>query len=127
MCDKFDYQHNSNCIVFTLYYNFIKQKPINNFEHTYIPNNISNFKLQKLNINNITRHLSWTDNAFKNKQFRDILNKIVGFDKENNSPTPQPVIPKNSKSKLRQIKEDIKNGKLKKVFIDGKYTWKRYE
>lgn len=127
MCDRFDYQHNSNCIVFTLYYNFIKQKPINNFEHTYIPNNISNFKLQKLNINNITRHLSWTDNAFKNVQFRNLLNKIVGFDKENNSPTPQPVIPKNSKSKLRQIKEDIKNGKLKKVFIDDKYTWKRYE
>lgn len=57
---------------------------------------------------------------------QNVLNKFLNKSNKN-TPTPQPVIPKNSKSKLRQIKEDIKNGKLKKVFIDGKYTWKRYE
>lgn len=125
MCKKYDYQKCTDCITQSLYYNFIKQPIVKQFDHTHLAK--SNKILSFINTPTNDRHLSWTDNAFKNKQFRDILNKIVGFDKENNSPTPQPVIPKNSKSKLRQIKEDIKNGKLKKVFIDGKYTWKRYE
>lgn len=125
MCKKYDYQKRTDCITQSLYYNFIQQPIVKQFDHTHLTK--SNKILSFINTPTNDRHLSWTDNAFKNKQFRDILNKIVGFDKENNSPTPQPVIPKNSKSKLRQIKEDIKNGKLKKVFIDGKYTWKRYE
>ena len=125
MCKKYDYQKCTDCITQSLYYNFIKQPIVKQFDHTHLAK--SNKILSFINTPTNDRHLSWTDNAFKNTQFRDILNKIVGFDKENNSPTPQPVIPKNSKSKLRQIKEDIKNGKLKKVFIDGKYTWKRYE
>ena len=85
MCKKYDYQKCTDCITQSLYYNFIKQPIVKQFDHTHL--------------------------AKSNK----------------NTTTPQPVIPKNSKSKLRQIKEDIKNGKLKKVFIDGKYTWKRYE
>ena len=125
MCKKYVYKKCKNCSTQSLYYNFIKQPIVKQFDHTHLAK--SNKILSFINTPTNDRHLSWTDNAFKNKQFRDILNKIVGFDKENNSPTPQPVIPKNSKSKLRQIKEDIKNGKLKKVFIDGKYIWKRYE
>ena len=101
-------------------------------------------KLKKFNeIDGLSKTKShWSTNQLVKYVMKEILEKSYGkrndwfgYFKMLEDPTynpillntPQPDIPKNSKSKLSQIKEDIKNGKLKKVFIDGKYTWKRYE
>ena len=54
---------------------------------------------------NISRHLAWTDTAFSEKRFRDMLDNIVGFNK---------------------IKSNTsENSIIKKIQPDGTHIWKK--
>ena len=121
MCKIYNYKEDTNCITQSLYYNFIEQEIVLGFDHLHICGNAKG-KVNKLTLENVPRHLSWTDGAFSEKRFRDILDKIVGFNDN--------II--NSESKLtggsliQKIREDIKNGTIIKEYKpDGTYIWKK--
>ena len=78
--------------------------------------------LNPIGSKNISRHLAWTDTAFSEKRFRDMLDNIVGFNEANNN------IKSNSSGNniLQKIRDDIKNGNIvKEMKPDGTYIWKR--
>ena len=82
MCKKYDYKHNISCISQSLYYNFIHQPIVRNFEHIYVGNKkISKvFELiDSLDMDNLPLHLSWADDAFEQSKFRKILGDITGL------------------------------------------------
>ncbi len=129
MCKKYDYKHKTNCIIFSLYYNFVKQEIVRGFDHLHIENSRAKKIVPTLSINNIPRHLSWSDGAFIEKRFRDILDVIVGFNKTPKIEIMKPIISNNINerySKIMQLRKDIANGKIIKVHTgDGKFVWKR--
>jgi hypothetical protein len=121
MCEKYDYRNNIHCIIFSLYYNFIEQEIVRGFDHLHIENSKAKKQVNSITVENVPRHLSWSDVAFSEKRFRDILDVIVGFkeSKNNISKSSNNIIIKN-------IREDIKNGSLIKVRKpDGTFIWKR--
>ena len=89
MCEKYDYIHRTDCIVLSLYYNFINQDIVRGFDHHYMGNKregvLKWITANTNTIQNIPRHLAWTDIAFEEKRFRDILDSIVGFNDNNDS------------------------------------------
>ncbi len=129
MCKEYDYKHKTNCITQSLYYNFAKQEIVKGFDHLHIENSKAKKVIPTLSINNIPRHLSWTDGAFIEKRFRDILDVIVGFNKSPKNEIMEPITSNNINerySKIMQLRKDIANGKIIKVCLgDGKFVWKR--
>lgn len=80
MCKKFDYKHNIGCVSQTLYYNYIHQPIVRNFDHIYVGHkNIGKVYqiIYTLDINNLPTHLSWTDTAFGCERFREILGIVT--------------------------------------------------
>ena len=120
MCEKYNYQKDISCIILSLYYNFIDETPTRKFDHLHISSVNTKNKVSSLTLSSIPRHLSWVDEAFKEKRFRDILDVIVGFNE--NSDNKKQKIP----SIVQKIREEIKNGKIVKVKKpDGSYIWKK--
>lgn len=76
MCKKYNWEKSVGCIDMTLYYNFIEQPPVGQFDHLHLSRSQAQNILKTLEIKDIPRHLSWTDAAFSEKKFRDILEKI---------------------------------------------------
>lgn len=118
MCETYNYQEDICCISQSLYYNFIGEKPIRLFDHLYLGNKTTKEKIYNLNISDLPRHLAWTDAAFKESKFRDMLGNIVGF-KNDVKKTPY-------NEKISKIRECIKNGTIVKEYnMDGTYIWKK--
>lgn len=76
MCNKYNWEKSVGCIDMTLYYNFIEQPAVEQFDHLHLSRREAKNMLNTLKIKDIPRHLSWTDAAFSEKKFRDILEKI---------------------------------------------------
>ena len=129
MCEKYDYEHNTDCIIFSLYYNFIEQDIVKGFDHLHIENSKANRKVKTLTVKNIPRHLSWADDAFSEKRFRDILDEIVGFKVNESANEVEPDEPKQDtpyNSMIAKIREGIRNGTIIKVMNpDDTYIWKK--
>ena len=137
MCKEYDYEHNISCITQSLYYNYINQPIVKNFDHIYLSNNDLGIRnMKRLDLNNLSRHLSWTDKPFGENEFRNLLDKIVGFDEEISAPSEIDTI----KSKIEQIKsrndgirpsrrsmilDDISAGRIVKIPHKNGYVWKR--
>lgn len=77
MCSKYNWRKSRACICNTLYYNFIDYPPVAQFDHIHLQRNRAKEMIDSLDINNLPRHLSWTDSAFVEKKFRNILYKII--------------------------------------------------
>ena len=127
MCEKYNYQKDISCITQSLYYNFINETPIRGFDHLHLENKKSK-KINCLTISGLPRHLSWTDVAFSEKIFRDLLDKIVGFNENtyiHNVSDANKLI-SSEKSILQKIREGIRNGTIVKEYkSDGTYIWKK--
>lgn len=137
MCKEYDYEHNIACITLSLYYNYINQPIVKNFDHIHLINNDTGIRnMRRLDLNNLTRHLSWTDKPFGENEFRNLLDKIVGFDEEISAPSEIDTI----KNKIQQIKsrndgirpsrrsmilDDISAGRIVKIPHKNGYVWKR--
>ena len=126
MCGKYDYEHNIECVVFSLYYNYIEQEVIGGFDHLHLNDSNAKRCIKSLILNNIPRHLSWADVAFSEKRFRDILNMIVGF-KENSNDGGHTCENLNiSVGLIQKIREGIKNGTIvKEIQPNGTHIWKK--
>ena len=132
MCKQYDYQNNIYCITQSLYYNFIRETPTKLFDHLYLGMGKAKEKVKYLVVDKLPRHLAWTDAAFGEKKFRDMLDIIVGFSSNdkvekikdnlldiNSTITPNRVM-------IQKIKEGIKNGTIIKEYQpDGTYVWKK--
>ena len=77
MCNKYNYKTSRGCIDNTLYFNFINEPPVYNYDHLHLSRKQAAKIIPDLKIEDIPRHLSWTDNAFIDKRFRNILDKIL--------------------------------------------------
>ena len=127
MCKKYNYQKDINCIILSLYYNFINETSIRGFDHLHLGNKNSK-KINCLTISGLPRHLSWTDTAFSEKIFRDLLDKIVGFNENTYIYNASDANKLNfsEKSMLQKIREGIRNGTIvKEIKLDGTYIWKK--
>ena len=128
MCEKYNYQKDINCITQSLYYNFINETPIRGFDHLHIGNKNSKYIVNYLTINRLPRHLSWTDVAFSEKRFRDILDVIVGFNENTHIDNASCVnkLINSKKCNIQKIREGIRNGTIiKERKPDGTYIWKK--
>lgn len=76
MCDKYNWRKSRACIDNTLYYNFIEYPPIAQFDHIHFDRRNAKKMIDNLKVDELPRHLSWTDAAFIDKRFRKILDKI---------------------------------------------------
>ena len=119
MCETYNYKNRIDCISQSLYYNFIEQKVLEPFDHHYMGNTkkgvIRWLNLNPIGTKNIPRHLAWTDTAFSEKRFRDMLDSIVGFNETNNN-----------NSMIQKLREGIRNGTIVKEYKqDGTYIWRR--
>ena len=134
MCNTYDYEHKTNCIILSLYYNFIEQEIVNGFDHHYMGNSKDRV-IKWLNMNtveSVPRHLAWTDTAFEEKRFRDMLDIIVGFRSnvevkkiKDNLDINSTIIP-NSRETIQKIRDGIRNGTIvKEMKPDGTYIWKK--
>lgn len=127
MCKKYNYQKDISCIAQSLYYNFINETPIRGFDHLHLENKKSK-KINCLTISELPRHLSWTDAAFSEKIFRDMLDDIVGFNENTYSYNASDVnkLIDSKKSNIQKIREGIRNGTIvKEMKPDGSYIWKK--
>ncbi len=127
MCEKYNYQKDISCIILSLYYNFINETQIRGFDHLHLENKKSK-KINCLTISGLPRHLSWTDVAFSEKIFRDLLDKIVGFNENTYSYNASDVnkLIDSKKSNIQKIREGIRNGTIVKYMKpDGTYIWKK--
>ena len=133
MCNKYDYKNEIGCIILTLYYNFIEQQVVMNCDHHYIDDD-RKCVLKWINDNenslkNIPRHLAWTDAAFSEKRFRDILDKIVGINEiisDSIKPTVDRKLTDSRMNMLKKIRDGIKNGTIIKEYQpDGTYIWRK--
>ena len=129
MCKKYNYQEDIYCISQSLYYNFINETPTRLFDHMYLGMNKAKSEVNRLSINKIPRHLAWTDAAFEEKKFRDILDIIVGF-KENTTLVKtnksSDIITTSSRDMIKKIREGIRNGTIvKEMKPDGTYVWRK--
>lgn len=77
MCAKYNWRKSRACIDNTLYYNYIGQEPVPQFDHLHLQRNRAKEMIDNLDTDNLPRHLSWTDAAFIDKRFRDLLDKII--------------------------------------------------
>jgi hypothetical protein len=119
MCDKYDYVHGTDCIILSLYYNFIEQDIVNRFDSIHIQNSRAKRRVNTLTLKDIPRHLSWADSAFSEKKFRDILDIIVGFNNCENNNISEGVV-------VQKIREEIKKGNIvKEISPDGTYIWRK--
>lgn len=118
MCRKYDYQNNTNCISQSLYYNYVNQEQVFSYDHEHM-----NGKHNKENLikpENAPRHISWTDEAFSSKRFRDFLDYIVGF-KDTFEDNKQ-----YNMNMVMQLRRDIRLGNVVQVHTgDGKFKWKK--
>ena len=122
MCNKYDYEHNTDCIIFSLYYNFIEQDIISGFDHLHLENSKAKKRIDTLSLDSVPRHLSWADIAFSEKRFRDILDVIVGF-KENSDGLK---LNNNGREMIQKLREGIRNGTIvKEMQPDGSYIWRK--
>lgn len=122
MCKTYDYKNQTDCITLSLYYNFIEQEIVLGFDHLHIGNTNAKRKVNNLILENVPRHLSWADDAFSEKRFRYILDKIVGF----NDNIINSDLKYTGGSLIQKIREGIKNGTLIKEYKpDGTYIWKK--
>lgn len=130
MCKKYNYQKETSCITQSLYYNFIKEVPTRGFDHLHLVANKAKSKINCMSISDLPRHLSWTDTAFNEKKFRDILDVVVGF---NETPSIEIMKPNNIEttkssniSLIQKLREGIRNGSIIKEFKpDGTYIWRK--
>ena len=76
MCNKYNWRKSRACIDNTLYYNFIDYPPVPQFDHLHLSRGCAKKIVEDLKLEDIPRHLSWTDAAFIDTRFRRILNKI---------------------------------------------------
>ena len=121
MCTKYNYQNDICCVILSLYYNFIEETPTKEFDHLHFGSSKAKVKISFMKTSELPRHLSWTDIAFEEKRFRDMLDNIVGFNETNNN------INSNSfgNSMIQKIHEGIKNGNIiKEKKPDGTCVWK---
>ena len=128
MCKKYNYQEDISCISQSLYYNFINETPTRRFDHLHIDSVNTKNKVSSLKLSSMPRHLSWVDEAFKEKRFRDMLDAIVGFNEntyiDNVSDVNKLITSK--KSNIQKIREGIRNGTIiKERKPDGTYIWKK--
>lgn len=124
MCKKYDYQHSIACISQSLYFNYVNQNVVRNFDHTHLGKTSDVHHV--INAKNIQRHLSWTDGPFAKSEFRDFLDKIVGFNKEN-SGVNKPSEPNPHIEKLIRLKRDINEGRIIRIKNPNGagFIWKR--
>ena len=121
MCEAYNYQNDISCITQSLYYNFIGETPTRRFDHLYLGMDRAKVEVSRLTIRELPRHLAWTDAAFEEKKFRDMLDEIVGFKETTNN-----ILNSSKNIILQKIREDIKNGTIiKEMKPDGTYIWKR--
>ena len=126
MCKKYDYEHKISCITQSLYYNYINQPIVNNFDHIHLLNNNKSVKLiDTLTLSNVERHLSWTDKPFEQKRFRDLLDVIVGFKPAEDIPDVKEVKKNKTVNRIIQLREDIQAGRIVKVPTANGFIWKR--
>lgn len=126
MCKKYDYAHSNACISQSLYYNFVNQPIVKNYDHIHIDNKALPI-IKDLNKSNVKRHLSWVDKAFEDIRFRNLLDEIVGFKPPKDIPV-NPPRPKSTSSKVNTIsklRSDIESGRVIKVPTVGGFIWKR--
>lgn len=127
MCKKYNYQDDIGCISQSLYYNFVGESPLKGFEHLHISSNNAKSKVSRLTLSGIPRHLSWVDEAFEEKRFRDMLDSIVGFNKTSSVE----IIDSNHLNinridVLNKIRDGIRKGTIVKQYQpDGTYIWKK--
>jgi hypothetical protein len=120
MCKKYNYKKDICCISQSLYYNFIGENITKLFDHLYLGMKNAKREIARMTIDELPRHLAWTDAAFEEKRFRDILDVIVGFNE--NIPIKNDVININ----IQNIREGIKNGTIVKEYnYDGSYVWRK--
>ena len=79
MCEAYNYQNDISCITQSLYYNFIGETPTRRFDHLYLGMDRAKVEVSRLTIRELPRHLAWTDAAFEEKKFRDMLDEIVSY------------------------------------------------
>jgi len=109
-----------------LYYNYINQPIVNNFDHIHLLNNNKSVKLvDKLTLSNVGRHLSWTDKPFEQKKFRDLLDVIVGFKTTKDIPDVKELKKNDTVNAIRKLRDDIENGRVIKVPTVNGFIWKR--
>lgn len=126
MCKKYNYQNDVSCITQSLYYNFINEIPIRGFDHLHLESHKAKNKVKYLTVSGLPRHLSWTDTAFEEKRFRDILDDVVGFNESSTDETIEKTNNLNNNSLIQKIREGIKNGTIVKVIQpDGTHLWKK--
>lgn len=78
MCSKYNWRKSRACIDNTMYYNFIEEPPVAQFDHLHLARgNAKKIIDQGLKVENLPRHLSWTDAAFTDRRFRKLLDKII--------------------------------------------------
>ena len=122
MCKKYNYQNDVSCIIFSLYYNFINEHPIRGFDHLHLKSGKAKNKVKYLTVSELPRHLSWSDAAFGEKRFRDILDEVVGFNESSTDKTSN----LNNNSLIQKIRDGIKNGTIvKEIQPDGTHVWKK--
>ena len=120
MCKKYNYQEDISCISQSLYYNFINETPTRRFDHLHIDSVNTKNKVSSLKLSSMPRHLSWVDEAFKEKRFRDMLDVIVGFNEKSDDTKQKPL------SMVQKIRDGIRNGTIVKEYKpDGTYIWKK--
>ena len=108
-----------------MYYNYINQPIVRNFDHIHLLNNSRGIReVGTLNLKTVKRHLSWTDKPFEKKEFRDLLDMIVGFKPQKDTPV---VSSNKSKTvnRIIQLREDIQAGRVVKVPTINGFIWKR--
>ena len=128
MCSTYDYTCRTDCIIFSLYYNFIEQDIVRGFDHHYMGNTKSGVIkwINGIAIENVPRHLAWTDTAFSEKRFRDMLDIIVGFNDKSNNNINDTNSNISNIPMIQMIREGIKNGNIvKEMKPDGTYIWKK--
>lgn len=128
MCSKYDYEHKTDCIILSLYYNFIEQEIVKGFDHHYMGNSKDAVIkwLNKNTLENLPRHLAWTDTAFEEKKFRDMLDEVVGFNESSMTKTTEKTSNLNNNSLIQKIRQGIKNGTIIKEYQpNGTYIWKK--
>lgn len=125
MCETYNYQKDISCITQTLYYNFIGETPTRLFDHLYLGMKRAKKEVKHLGISKLPRHLAWTDAAFEEKRFRDILDEVVGFNETSTSKTIE-TSNLNNNGLIQKIREGIKNGTIiKEIQPDGTHIWKK--
>ena len=124
MCEKYNYQEDIGCISQSLYYNFVGEYPQKGFDHLHLESSKAKLKISKLTISGLPRHLSWTDAAFEEKRFRDILDVVVDFSKKPTDEIMKPIV--DNRELIQKLRDGIKNGTIVKEYkSDGTYIWKK--